>query len=895
MSELMHYGTPRHSGRYPWGSGDNPYQRTLSFLATVKEKKAAGMTEVEIARAAGLTTTQLRAKIHSASSEKRAADAAEALRLKNRGFSNTAIGERMGINESSVRSLLNPALKERANLTENTIKMLKSQIDSKLYLDIGHGVETHIGVSRTRLNHAASILKEQGYEIHYYKIPQLGNPGKFTSVKVLAAPGTPWRNAFDRPELIQNITDYSEDGGRSFLGLEPIRSVNQDRVMVRYGNEGGADKDGVIELRPGVPELHLGNAKYAQVRIGVNDSHYLKGMAVYSDDLPDGVDVIFNSNKNPTGNKLDAMKSMSEDSDNPFGATVRQRHFINDKGDRELSAINIVNEEGDWGKWSKTISSQVLSKQPPSLAKEQLNVAYELQKAEFDQINALTNPSVKARLLQPFADNCDAAAEHLKAAALPRQASYVILPFPDMPPNQVYAPKFKDGEKVVLIRHPHGGTFEIPELIVNNKAKTPRASLGNADDAVGIHPDVAKILSGADFDGDSVLVIPNDKGLIRTSRPLKQLENFDPKIAYPGYDGMRKYTHQYYQTQMGVVSNLITDMTIQGATNSEIARAVKHSMVVIDSEKHGLNIRQSYLDNGISQLSEKYQAGARGGASTIVSRASSEVRVNARTEGAYTGPISSRTGAPTKQYINPATGEKLFTPTNETYTTTNKSGKQITVPRTETSTRMREALLEGRGAHSLSSGTAIEKVYADHADKMYALGNQARQTLTNIKPTPSNPSARAVYAEEVSSLRSKLDVATSNSPLERQAQIQANSIVKLKKQANPDLTSAEIRRLSGQALSEARIRTGASKQQIEITPREWEAIQAGAVSQNTLTQILNNTNLDVVKQYATPRDSQPLSSAMKSRASMMLKSGYTQSEVAESLGISTSTLSKLIM
>ena len=28
---LMHYGTPRHSGRYPWGSGENPYQRNGDF------------------------------------------------------------------------------------------------------------------------------------------------------------------------------------------------------------------------------------------------------------------------------------------------------------------------------------------------------------------------------------------------------------------------------------------------------------------------------------------------------------------------------------------------------------------------------------------------------------------------------------------------------------------------------------------------------------------------------------------------------------------------------------------------------------------------------------------------------------------------------------------------
>ena len=48
---------------------------------------------------------------------------------------------------------------------------------------------------------------------------------------------------------------------------------------------------------------------------------------------------------------------------------------------------------------------------------------------------------------------------------------------------------------------------------------------------------------------------------------------------------------------MGDVSNLITDMTIKGANNDELARAVRHSMVVIDSEKHNLDVKASARDN----------------------------------------------------------------------------------------------------------------------------------------------------------------------------------------------------------------------------------------------------------------------------------------------------------
>ena len=34
--DLYHYGTPRHSGRYPWGSGENPYQGDEMFQRTLK-------------------------------------------------------------------------------------------------------------------------------------------------------------------------------------------------------------------------------------------------------------------------------------------------------------------------------------------------------------------------------------------------------------------------------------------------------------------------------------------------------------------------------------------------------------------------------------------------------------------------------------------------------------------------------------------------------------------------------------------------------------------------------------------------------------------------------------------------------------------------------------------
>ena len=146
--------------------------------------------------------------------------------------------------------------------------------------------------------------------------------------------------------------------------------------------------------------------------------------------------------RTPPGNKLDALKKQTGDPANPFGSVIRkQLHYTDAHGKKKLSAMNIVNDEGTWGDWSKTLSSQFLSKQPVSLAKQQLQKVRDKRRAEFEEIMALTNPSVKKKLLQSFADSVDSDAVDLKAAALPRQASQVILPVPKMKTeSEVYQP-----------------------------------------------------------------------------------------------------------------------------------------------------------------------------------------------------------------------------------------------------------------------------------------------------------------------------------------------------------------------------------------------------------------------------------------------------------------------
>lgn len=878
---LAHYGILRRSGRYPWGSGDNAYQRSTDMLAMFDDLKKQGLSDKQIIDSFStpdhpLTTADYRAMRSIAKNRKRAGDIAQAERLKEKGYSNVAIGERMGINESSVRALLAPGAKTRADALTTTANLLRDEVEAKGYIDVGTGVEksAKLGVSRTRLNTAVKMLEEEGYELHRFAAPQVGQKGQFTKMKVLGKKDSDWQEVVRNQDLVKQIDAYSEDGGKTYEKLGPPKPVSSSRIKVNYAEDGGADADGVIYVRPGVEDLSLGRSRYAQVRINVDDTHFLKGMAIYKDDLPDGVDLAFNTNKSKKDvvSKKDAFKEMKRtrdgdiDWDNPFGSSVT----------RQRGAMNILQEEGDWLDWRDTIASQVLSKQSPVLAKSQLDMRYERFLTDLDDIKALTNPAVKRQLLKSLADSADSSASHLEAAAMPRQKWHVILPVNSLKDNEIYAPNYDNGERVALIRYPHGGTFEIPELTVNNKNGEARKSIGaQSIDAVGINSKVAKRLSGADFDGDTVLVIPNDKGKIKSSPALQGLKNFDPQTAYPGYEGMRKMSSGAKQKHMGDVSNLITDMTIKGANQSEIARAVRHSMVVIDAEKHGLNYRQSYQDNAIGALKEKYQGKVKGGASTLISRAGSETRIPARK------PRPASEGGP----IDKKTGKKVFVETGETYV----NSKGQTVKKMERGSFRKLALVDD--AHELSSGTRIEEIYADHSNKMKALANEARREMVHTNNIPVSTSAKRVYSKEVADLNAKLDRAIRQRPLERQAQLIAKANVEAKKKARPDLDADDIKKIERQALQEARNRTGASRVEITFTPNEWEAVQAGAISNNKLEQMLARADLDQVKELATPRSRPKMTPLKIVRAQNMAAAGFTQAEIASQLGVAPSTIS----
>lgn len=999
---LEHYGMPKRSGRYPYGSGETPFQHAGDFLGRVSELKKSGFTYTDpntgkvytgdnaVAKSMGLTTSEYRRQISWANYEKRCLDVATAKSLKEDGLGPTEIGRKMGIPESTVRSLLNPKSEDRMNQCMETVNLLREQVEKKGMIDVGADVEKTLGISKERLDMAVDYLeKAEGCPVYKGGIPQPTNPGQQTNQKILCLPGTKHSEIYEF-DRIHTIDDYvSKDGGETYQKKFTYpESLDSKRLMIRYDTDKGPDgitgveKDGIIELRRGVPDLDLGESRYAQVRIMVDGTHYLKGMAVYSDNMPDGVDVIFNTNKSKDKPMTEVLKKIKEDPDNPFGSLIKDadqggQYWYDAKTgkrldgtetnpNKKLGLINKRADEGDWTEWADALPSQFLGKQSITMAKKQLNLAKADKMAEFDEYCSLENPTIKKHMLEKFADNCDSAAVHLKAAALPGQKYHVIIPVNTLKDNEIYAPGYENGTKLALIRYPHGGTFEIPILTVNNRNKLGKEMIGpQSIDGVGINKRNADRLSGADFDGDTVMCIPthDPKGKVKISskEELKGLKGFDPKLEYGGTktedsNGVEHYTRngkEYpimkdTQKQMGVISNLITDMTLAGATDSELARAVRHSMVVIDAEKHKLDYKSSEIDNNISALKKKYQVGVDkngnvkyGGASTILSRAKGEYSVDKRQgsykinipgspqydptkpDGAKLWKVADDLYYPDRTYdkktklvtIKTDDGQKItydpkdkkaydrYTPVQRTDESTGKvyyTDKTGSITyRTKTRSQQSTRMAETDDAYSLVSPSKhpMELVYAEYANSMKALANQARMEMANTGKIAYSSDAKKKYQDEVTSLENKLTNALTNTPRERQALRLANSEVQAKKQENPNLKKEEIKKASQQAVTKYRSEVGSvsrRKRNIEITDKEWEAIQAGAVSETTLKKILNNTDIDKLRERATPRLTTSPSQAQVARIKALSASNYTLDEIAKKTGFSTTTISKYL-
>lgn len=951
LNELRHYGVSvkdgapgRGSGRYALGSGKDP-QSYKNFLDKINELEDMGYSQKDIAKEFNLkgpsgqySTDVLRKKRRIATNEWKKYEVEEVRRLKEEGYNNTEIAKMMGFSgESKVRSLLTTKVATQGDRITSVADQLEErlgEISEKgyRYLQVGEGVEAQLGISQDLLKTSVELLKDRGYEEIVVQVDQLGTgEGKKTLIPVLAPPGTTYAEVKENYAKIGNVVDINDTVPAN---LTPPTSIDHERVYINYTKSdetGGKEMDGLIQLRPGVSDISLGKAHYAQVRIAVDDKYYLKGMAAYSNDIPDGYDIVFNTNKKEGTPMEKVFKEMDTvdgkiNLENPFGASIKEdnqlkmvsRYYTDADGNQKKSAINVVNEEGDWSKWKDKLSAQFLSKQLPEVAKNQLNLTYALNESQFEDIKKLTVPTIRKYELMEFASQCDSAAEQLKAVGFAGQKTKVILPFPSVKDGEIYDPNFNNGEQVALIRFPHAGRFEIPICTVNNKNKDAREVIGNARDAVGINAKTAEQLSGADFDGDTVVVVPLKSAKIMASAPVKELLDFDPKVKYKvpeekqmdkkymatlSNEDKKKYIAEQQklgkikpienrekQLKMGEVSNLITDMTLHDAPLEDIIRAVKHSMVVIDSEKHYLDLQQSYKDNGIAELREKYQGSKRAGASTLISKAKSTDR-NVLERDELTTLRSDMTEDERRRFLN---GERVFRPTGKQYKNYNEetgefedSGKY----RKTTATKM--SLV--KDANELSSGTVMESIYASYANKMKALANAARKEARTTPRLEQDMDAKKEYLDCDKSLRQKVVEAKKNKPLEKQAQIIAGAKLDALKATHPDLSKDDIKKWKNKYLTQAREQVGAKKQNVEISDREWTAIEKKAISESLLNDVLSNTDRTALKERAMPRETKnALSTAKISVAKARLRAGFTQAEVAEELGVSVSTLLKYV-
>ena len=997
---LEHYGMPRRSGRYPWGSGKDDYQHAIDFLGRIEKLRDKGWKETpaNIERDFGLSVKDYRMEKTLCLNERRLDKVRTAERLRDKeGLNNTEIARKMGINESSVRSLLNEESKAKMLQARNTAEFLKEQLKTKKMIDVGVDTEIDLNVSREKLDTALYMLQSQGYGVYSNRIPQPTNKNKQTTQKVLCDKSIVEKKDPNKAvpkeiydyENIHTLKEYiTRDGGDSYeKKFHYPKSLDSKRMLIRYADDKGPDgvtgveKDGIIEIRRGVKDLDLGESRYAQVRILVDGTHYAKGVAIYSDNMPDGIDVIFNTNK-AKGTPMKSMdkdakqvlKPIKKDPDNPFGSAIKDaeqggQYWYTDKnGKKQLGLINKTRDEGDWTQWKDALPSQFLSKQPTYMAKKQLELAKADKMDEFDRIKSLTNPTIKKYYLEKFAAKCDSAAVDLKAAALPGQKYHVIIPINSLKENEVYAPQYKEGTQVALIRYPHGGRFEIPILTVNNKNANARKIIGtDSIDAIGIKKDVADRLSGADFDGDTVMVIPtNDKkGKVRISSrdQLDGLKGFDSKIyqfdeTKTDKNGVKHYYRNGKEfrvmkntdNQMGVISNLITDMTLLGANDDELARAVRHSMVVIDAEKHKLDYRQSEKDNDIASLKKIYQKSydengnlKYGGASTIVSKAKGQARVPktrgqakinqkgkswydpSKPEGAliYTlaapkdlyyaeSSLDKKTGINSIKTINGKTikyslrdpkERAKYDPVmhidNKTgevrFTNRDGSIEYRKAMRTNDTTRM--AAVDDAMKLVSPNKHDIELLYADYANSMKALANSARKELISTPVLESNANAKKIYAKEVSSLNARLNEALKNSPKERAVLRLANVEVRAKQKLDPDMKAEDVKKLAQRTVNKYRTQLGTitrKNRAITISDREWEAIQAGAISENKLKKILQYTDTDSLRERAMPTNKRSLGPAQINRIKRLADSNFTLQQIAEKMNISPSLVSKYL-
>lgn len=874
---ILHYGRGHlsggRSGRYPWASGDN----RIHFTEAVATLKESGITDkTQQAKALGISRNELQAHLsseHAAIKEeitKRGRD------LVGTGKSVNQTAQELGVPEATLRLYLNDtapsthgARIERAKeVTDMYRKALKEQSG---YIDVGAGTEHQIGITKYQKDMALEALKNEGYSVHKVRLRNLTNPDKPITTQVL----TKNPDLYDvqgKHALDVQLPNYQYDGVK-LTGIKKPVDVPWSDVSISYGKNGENDRDGTILVKRGNPEADLGAAHYAQVRISVGGTHYMKGMAMYGDDsdfkgLPESTKFIFHTNKPSSKAPQDVLKKQKDNPLNPFESSIR----------RQRGVFNIVNQEGDWSEYRTTLASQFLSKQSLSFVKERLADTLKRNQEDFAEISKVTNPVVKKKLLDDLVGDptdstkrgaIDTMMFHMRAVGEPGTRYKTLIANPWLKVNEVYAPDYNNGDHLVLVRYPHGGTFELPDLVVNNQSGKSRKLLGNAIDGIGIHPETAKKLSGADFDGDTVIALPNNDGKIKYRKSLPGLKEFDPndyeltdkadlpyettkKNKYTGKDEKvtvypgKHISPRFKQTEMGNVSNLITDMTLKGATDSELARAVKYSMVVIDSEKHHLDWKAAKSAYAIGALQKKYM---------------------------------------TK--INPETGRKSIGANTLISVAKHESDKG------EGKGSLISKLASEGKLSKINSGTPVEKAYQNYIEQLQIMKNTGRKESMAIDIPKRDPKATKIYSKEVISLNSKIKSIQAQAPLERKAQVEANRAFKEYVAANPTISSDRKKSLKSEMLNNARQANGIDpyEKKVHISEKEWDAIQANAISKTALDKLLSKADMTELRGYATPKDKASISTAKIASIKRMIASGnYTLAEIAQSTGYSANTI-----
>jgi len=830
---LIHYGTKRHSGRYPWGSGGNESGTTKQ----IQELLNKGYSYKDIANKLGTTASEIKSYISYSKTQETNHMIHQIAAKKQHGYSNVEIAKQLGVSEGLVRYYSNKQISEKKAASNERVdkvsKSLESILDKHIGVDVGTGVNVNLNLTNSEMNKVIVGLKDKGYKVEMINVPDPTNRAITVLHQILTKESVTGR---DLHQSINDIVSVNVKANKVSTGTKPI-SISKTRVAIKHD----PSKDGMIYIRPGVKDIFIPVGKtYCQARILVGENKYLKGMAVYSDDIPKGKDVQFFHSK-ATDSK--ALKDI-EKGINIFGSNVYQY-----EKNGVQSAINVVGSkpgagvEGYWDGWNsaRNLSTQFLAKQPPKAITERIRATKLDLAKELKDINSISNPTIKSWALENFSLALDKKAASMDVSAFPRQSNKVIFGI-DIKDNEVYAPTYNSGETIALVRYPHAGTFEIPVLKVNNNNPSGRKILGNAIDAIGISAKSAAQLSGADYDGDTVIAIPAK--YVKATAPVKSLIDFDPRKAYPNGPTTPRITEKQKQEKMGEITNLISDATIRGASVSELTRLVKHSMVVIDSYKHNLDYKQSEIDNDIASLKKKYRQTA-----SIISDAKSPAYVNRELD----------TSAKGRSYSLPIDSKG-----NIVY-------KESTTKRYKSKVD-KISLIDNPEKHYTSSN-GVESSYASYSEHLKNMARSARLQSAKVSKAYSvNEAAAKEYKNEIASISYKLGQFERSKAAERQV----NRKTLAKSAKSDDTTKAE------QIRANYRKQYGVAP--LQLTKREAEALAKGALPKSTVVKALKA--FKGLNYSSFTKSTQATTKLQASNVKRYKNLGYNYSEIANILGIS---------